>query len=655
MAHEGKRTLTEKQVRPHLADPEDALEPGKEVGLRVDQTLSHDASGTMAFQEFEALGLPRVQTQRSVNYVDHNTLQIGPENADDHRYLQTAAAKFGVTFSKAGNGICHQVHLERFSMPGKTLLGADSHTPTCGAMGMLAIGAGGLDVAAAMAGVPYGLMFPEIVLIRLSGRLRPWVSAKDVALTLLKIFGTHGNVGRVFEFSGEGLSGLSVPERATIANMGTECGVTTSIFPSDSITKAFLESQGREQDWRPLWADEGAEYAETLDLSLDGIVPLIACPDSPGNVKEVKEVQGLKVDQVCVGSCTNSSYQDLMTVAGILDGGSVHRDVSLVVAPGSRQTLQMISRSLGLSTLYGCGARVQESACGFCLGAGQSPPTNGVSLRTSNRNFSGRSGTRTAEVYLASPETAAVSALRGEITDPRTWEAPYPRNRAQPANVVIDDRLLIPPAGSPEGVRVDKGPHMAPVPVNPPLPEEIKGEVTLKVGDQVTTDDIVPSGSRMKYRSNIPEYAKFSFEHIDSTFHERAKKIQNKTLSNIIVAGISYGQGSSREHASLCLSYLNVKAILAKTIERIHRSNLINFGIIPCELNNQLDYNAIKQGDVLVIKDVRRSICEDGSLSVFNESQGNVVPVTVSLTAREKDILLAGGAIPYLRGKLGTR
>ncbi|MFH0844167.1 MAG: aconitate hydratase, partial [Pseudomonadota bacterium] len=551
-------------------------------------------------------------------------------------------------FSKAGNGICHQVHLERFAVPGKTLLGADSHTPTCGAVGMIAIGAGGLDVAIALGGGPFYLINPKVIQIYLRGQLRPWTSAKDVALTVLEIFTTHGNVGSVLEYGGEGIRNLSVPERATITNMGTECGVTTSIFPSDEKTLEFLKAQGREKDWAPLAADKGTQYDRVVEIDMSQIEPKLACPSSPGNVKKVRDMGRVKVDQVCIGSCTNASYRDIKMVSEILKDKKIHPDVSLGVSAGSRQVLQMVTRESALGAILASGARLHESVCGFCLGAGQSPQSDGISLRTSNRNFLGRSGTKSALVYLVSPETAAASALKGEITDPRDLDMAYPLID-MPETFVSDDSLFIWPSKDPEDIHLYRGPHMGSLPMNTPLPETIAGEVTIKVGDKVTTDHIVPSGSRMKYRSNIAKYAEFLFEVLDPSFHDRALRIRDEGRHNIIIGGYSYGQGSSREHAALCPMYLGVKAVIAKSIERIHRSNLINFGIVPFIFANEADYDWILQGDELAIHDIRRVLEKNGMVTVMNTTRNENFTVSIELSDREKEIIFAGGSLRYIR------
>jgi len=645
------KSITQKILEEHLV--EGKWEPGKEIAIKVDQTLTQDATGTMAYLQFEAMGIPHVKTELSVSYVDHNTVQIGFENADDHKYLQTVAAKYGIIYSRAGNGICHQVHLERFGKPGKTLLGSDSHTPTGGGIGMIAIGAGGLDVAVAMAGGPFYLTCPKVIKINLKGKLRPWCSAKDVVLKMLEIFTTKGNVGCVFEYGGEGVKTLSVPERATITNMGAECGVTTSVFPSDEVTKKFLKAQDREEDWIEIKADPDAEYWKEIDLDLSEIVPLTAYPHSPGNVKPVKDFEGMDVDQVCLGSCTNSSYKDLMTAAKILKGRVAHPNVSFVIAPGSRQVLQNIERDGGLIDLISAGARIAESACGFCIGNSQSPKTNAVSLRTSNRNFLGRSGTKSANVYLVSPETAAAAVITGKMTDPRDLEKmgiKYPEIKI-PKKFYIDDNMFIYPSDKPDAIKIYRGPNIGDPPASQPLPENIHGEVTIKVGDKITTDHIIPAGSKMKYRSNVPKYSEFLFEVVDPTFYERAKKIKDSGRDNIIVGGESYGQGSSREHAALCPMYMGVKAVIAKSLERIHTANLINFGIIPLTFKNEKDYDKIEQGDELQIPKIREIIKKNDVLKVKDITKNFEFEVEYNLSDRQKEIILAGGTLAYMKNK----
>ena len=641
--------IVQKILEKHII--EGKWEPGKEIAIKIDQTLTQDATGTMAYLQFEAMGAKKVKTELSVSYVDHNTVQIGFENADDHKYLQSVAAKYGIIYSRAGNGICHQVHLERFGKPGKTLLGSDSHTPTGGGIGMVAIGAGGLDVAVAMAGGPFYLTCPKVIKINLKGKLKPWCSAKDVVLKMLETFTTKGNVGCVFEYNGEGVKTLSVPERATITNMGAECGVTTSVFPSDETTKAFLKAQGREKDWIEMKADSDAVYDKEIDLDLSTIVPLTAFPHSPGNIKTVKELEGIEVDQVCLGSCTNSSYKDLMTVAKILKGKTAHPNVSFVIAPGSKQVLQNIERDGGLIDLISAGARIAESACGFCIGNSQSPKTDSVSLRTSNRNFLGRSGTKSANVYLVSPETAAAAVITGKMTDPRDLEKTgikYP-NVKMPDKFFIDDSMFIYPTDHPEKIKIYRGPNIGEPPSSLPMPESITGEITLKVEDQITTDHIIPAGSKMKYRSNVPKYSEFLFEVVDPKFYERAKKIKESGKANILVAGLSYGQGSSREHAALCPMYMGTKAVIAKSFERIHTANLINFGIIPLTFKNESDYNKIDQGDDIVIPDIRKIIEKGGPLKVKDKTKGTEIQVNYNLSDRQREIILAGGTLAYMK------
>ena len=642
------RTLTQKILEPHIVEGE--YRSGGEIGIRIDQTLTQDATGTMAYLQFEAMGLERVRTDHSVSFIDHNTIQIGFENADDHRYLQTVAAKYGISFSRAGNGICHQVHLERFGKPGTTLLGSDSHTPTGGGIGQIAIGAGGLDVALAMAGEPFFLACPRVIRINLTGSLQPWVSAKDVILKILEIFSTKGNVGCVFEYGGPGVNTLTVPERATIANMGAECGVTTSIFPSDDETRTFLRAQAREKDWVALQADPGAVYEKEVTLDLAEIVPLAATPHSPGNISTVAALEGTAVDQVCVGSCTNSSFRDLMVVAKILKGRKVHPGVSFILAPGSRQVVDMLARNGAMADLIETGVRLEENACGFCIGNSQSPQTDAVSLRTSNRNFLGRSGTKSAQVFLVSPETAAAAVITGVITDPRTLDMPYPAVET-PETFLVDDSMILPPSPDPAGVRIYRGPNIGEPPVNDPLPETIAGVVTIKVNDNITTDHIIPAGSRMKYRSNVPRYSEFLFEVVDPGFHDRARDIRDSHRHNIIVGGVSYGQGSSREHAALCPMFMGVKAVLAKSFERIHAANLINFGILPLTFKNEDDYDTIAQGDELEIPGARKRIAAGEPLTVKNRTRDIEIPVDCTLSERARNLVLAGGMLSYIKHK----
>lgn len=642
------KNVVQKVLEPHIV--EGKWETGKEIGIRIDQTLTQDATGTMAYLQFEAMGVPRVKTELSVSYVDHNTVQIGYENADDHRYLQSVAAKYGIIYSRAGNGICHQVHLERFARPGKTLLGSDSHTPTAGGIGSIAIGAGGLDVAVAMAGGPFYLTCPRVFKINLTGKLQPWVSAKDIILQVLEILTVKGNVGVALEYGGDGVATLSVPDRATITNMGAETGVTFSLFPSDKVTRAFLQAQGRPDDWVQILPDRDATYDRVIDIDLTKLVPLAAYPHSPGNIKTVKELAGLEVNQVCLGSCTNSSYKDLMTVAAILKGQKAHPNVSFVVAPGSRQVLENISRDGGLTALLSAGARLAESACGFCIGNSQSPQTAGVSVRTSNRNFEGRSGTKDAQVYLTSPETAAAAVITGKLTDPRTLEKKgiaYPQVRV-PKSFYVDDSMFICPPKSGKNVEIFRGPNIGEPPASTAMPETIAGMITIKVGDKITTDHIIPAGDKMKYRSNVPKYSEFVFFPVDQKFYERARKIQGEGKQNIIVAGLSYGQGSSREHAALCPMYLGVKAVIAKSMERIHTDNLINFGIIPLTFKSEADYNQVEQGDELEIPEIRKIIQTGGELVVKNKTKGTQFSVAYSLSERQKATILAGGTLALM-------
>ncbi|HOW56532.1 MAG TPA: aconitate hydratase [Smithellaceae bacterium] len=636
------KNLVEKILEAHLIAGQ--YIPGEEIGIRIDQTLTQDATGTMAYLQLEAMNVPRVKTELSVSYIDHNTIQIGYENADDHRYLQSVAQKYGIVLSRAGNGICHQVHLERFGVPGKTLIGSDSHTPTCGALGMIAIGAGGLDVAQAMAGEPFYLICPKVVKINLTGKLQPWVSAKDIILKVLEIFTTKGNVGTVFEYGGDGVAHLTVPERATIANMGAECGVTTSIFPSDKMTWLFLHSQQRENAFDEILPDKSAKYERVVNIDLAKIEPLTARPHSPDNIGTVRNMNGIAVDQVCLGSCTNSSYKDLVTVAKILKGRVVHPDVSFIIAPGSRQVLENLFHEGHLADLIASGARLMENACGFCIGNSQSPKSGAVSLRTSNRNFLGRSGTMDAQVYLVSPETAAAAVITGRFTDPRDLGIDYPHVK-MPKNIIVDDNLIIRPDITKSGSEIVRGPNIGAPPANSPLPETIDATATIKVGDKITTDHIIPAGARMKYRSNIPRYSEFVFENVDADFAKRAQANKAAGKHNIIVAGLSYGQGSSREHAAICPMYLGVRAVIAKSFERIHTANLINFGILPLTFRNESDYDKITQGDELAIANVRELIAAGKDLPIQNKTKGFSFSVKCNLSARQKQIVLAGGAL----------
>ncbi len=627
-----------------------SLEPGRELTIRIDQTLTQDATGTMAYLQLEAMGAERLQTELSVSYVDHNTLQDGCENADDQKYLQTVAAKYGILYSRAGNGICHQVHLERFARPGKTLLGSDSHTPTAGGIGCLAIGAGGLDVAAAMAQGTFTLAAPSLCRVDLAGKLAPWVSAKDVILEMLRRLTTKGNVGFIVEYAGPGVRTLSVPERATIANMGAEMGVTSSIFPSDSATRRFLAAEGRAEHWIELEPEPGAAYEKRVEVDLSALEPLAATPHSPGNIAKVREIAGTPVDQVCVGSCTNSSYRDLMTVAKMLEGRRVHPNVSLVVAPASRQVMEMIAASGGLAALVAAGARINECACGFCIGIGQAPRSYAVSLRTSNRNFLGRSGTQSANVYLVSPQVAAAAAITGVITDPRELGSEPPAVRL-PKKFHVDDAMILQPPADRSKVEIYRGAGIGLPPVAEPLKERIAGEVAIKVGDKVTTDHIIPAGSRMKYRSNVAKYSEFVFENVDATFAGRAAANKKSGLDNVIVAGLSYGQGSSREHAALCPMHLGVRMVAAKSIERIHRSNLINFGIVPATFAREADYDRLQQGDRVEVPELRARIAAGKDLELAVPAKNLTIALRCELGPREREIILAGGLLNYVKSK----
>ncbi|MDD7185047.1 MAG: aconitate hydratase [Oscillospiraceae bacterium] len=641
-------TLTEKILKAHLVDGE--MIKGQEIGIRIDQTLTQDATGTMAYLEFEAMGVPRVKTERSVAYIDHNTLQNGFENADDHRFIGSVAKKHGIYFSRPGNGICHQVHLERFGIPGKTLIGSDSHTPTGGGIGMIAIGAGGLDVAVAMGGGAYYITCPKVVKVNLTGKLQPWVAAKDVILEVLKRMSVKGGVGKVIEYCGEGVKTLSVPERATITNMGAELGATTSIFPSDENTREFLKAQCREEVWTPLSADEDAVYDEEININLSELVPLAACPHSPDNVKSVEEIGNMKIDQVCIGSCTNSSLLDMLKVAHILKGKTVHPDVSLSIAPGSKQVLNMLAQNGALSIMIEAGARILESACGPCIGMGQSPNSKGISLRTFNRNFLGRSGTKDGQIYLVSPEMAAVSAITGVLTDPRTL-GDMPEFKL-PEVFSINDNMIVPPVAEADmdNVEILRGPNIKPFPETAPLMDTIDAPCSLKVGDNITTDHIMPAGAKiLPLRSNIPAISQHCFTVCDEEFPKRAKKLGK----SIIVGGSNYGQGSSREHAALAPLYLGVKAVLVKSFARIHRANLINAGILPLTFVNESDYDNISQGDELLLADVRKDVeAGKSELTIVNKTNGKEIPVLCELSGRTKDIMLAGGLLDYTRESL---
>ena len=634
-------TLAQKIISEHLLSG--TMQPGEEIALRMDQTLTQDATGTMAYLELEAMGIDRVRTELSVAYVDHNTLQSGFENPDDHRYIQSVAARYGVRYSRPGNGICHQVHLERFGVPGKTLIGSDSHTPTAGGLGMLAFGAGGLDVAVAMGGGAYCITMPKLYRVELTGRLRPFVTAKDVSLEILRILSVKGGVGAILEWGGEGVKTLTVPERATITNMGAELGATTSLFPSDEITLDFLTRQGRAEVYRPLAADADAVYDRVIEIDLSALEPLIACPHMPDRVVPVCSLQGTKVDQVCVGSCTNSSLTDMRRVAAIWAGRTIAPSVSVSVSPGSRQVLSMLSQDGSLSAILASGARLLECACGPCIGMGFSPNSGGVSLRTFNRNFEGRSGTADAKVYLVSPETAAASALTGVITDPRTLP-PLPE-LPLPERYLADDSavLLPPPAAEAASVEVLRGPNIRPIPEGRPLPDALRLPVSLKVGDDITTDHIMPAGAKiLPYRSNVPKLSEFCFAVCDPAFSERAKTLG----SNAVVGGLNYGQGSSREHAALVPLYLGVRAVVAKSFARIHVANLINAGIVPLVFENAADYDALSQGDVLELSDIHAGLSSGRVVARCGERE---IALTARFTDRQRAILLAGGLLNYTK------
>jgi aconitate hydratase len=638
--------LTQKLIKSHLVSGD--MTPGEEIALRIDQTLSQDATGTLSYLQFEAIGVPRVRTQLSVSYVDHNMLQGDFRNADDHVYLQDVAAKYGLYYSRPGNGICHQVHLERFAVPGTTLLGTDSHTPTCGGMGVLAIGAGGLDVAIAMAGSPYNLRMPRVLGVELYGRLQPGVTAKDIIFEILRRLTVKGGVGKVLEYCGPGAANLDVPERATITNMGAELGATTSLFPSDARTLAYLTRQQRAQDFSEQAPDPDATYDEHMRLDLDALEPLIACPDSPDNVCPISEVRGIPVNQVAIGSCTNSSYSDLMTVAVMLKGKTVHPNVSLVITPGSRQVLHMIARNGALADLIAAGARILESACGPCAGMGQVPSYNAVSVRSFNRNFPGRSGGLENRVYLASPTACAAAALAGEIADPREFATEY---IGLPDTYLVDDSGIFPPAAQPETIEIRRGPNIQPLPTRADLEGSLIGEVLLKLGDNISTDHILPAGPQvLPLRSNVPAIAEYLFRYVDPTFVERVKA----KGGGFIVAAQNYGQGSSREHAALCPMFFGVKAILAKSFARIHRDNLINYAVLPLAFSDEADYDALDPDDQLEMHDLRQRL-EDGAtrIPVYNRTKQTTFETTLELTDRERQIVLAGGLLRYVGKESG--
>ncbi|MDD4264019.1 MAG: aconitate hydratase [Firmicutes bacterium] len=634
--------ITQKIIKSHLVSGE--MVPGKEIGIKIDQTLTQDATGTMAYLQFRAMDIPTVKTQLSVSYVDHNTLQSDFKNADDHRFLQTVASKHGIYFSKPGNGICHQVHLERFGKPAKTLLGSDSHTPTGGGIGMLAIGAGGLDVAVAMAGQPFYLPMPKIVRVELKNSLKPWVSAKDVILHLLSLISVKGGVNKIMEYGGEGVTTLSVPERATITNMGAELGATTSIFPSDNNTKKFLEAQGRLKDFTPLTSDSDATYDEVIVINLAELEPLAACPHSPDNIMPIKDLD-LTVNQVVIGSCTNSSYTDMKRISEILKGKKVHPEVSLAIAPGSRQVLEMLARDGSLANLISAGARILESACGPCIGMGQAPNSGGITLRTFNRNFEGRSGTKDASVYLVSPETAAASALSSKITDPRTLGAYIPVN--MPEKYLLDDSMILAPSNQPEKVTVVLGPNIKPVPIGEPLKSQMELPISIKVGDNITTDHIMPAGAKvLPFRSNIPAISEFVFSAIDPGFSNRSKELGQ----SIIIGGQNYGQGSSREHAALAPMYLGVRVVIAKSFARIHKANLVNFGILPLEFKDPADFDFLEQNDTLLLDNLLTDL-RGGTVNITNRRTGRKIELTVDLSPRQLDVIEKGGLLAFTKAK----
>lgn len=637
-------TLTEKILSAHLVEGE--MIKGNEIGIKIDQTLTQDATGTMAYLEFEAMGVPRAKTEKSVAYIDHNTLQSGFENADDHRFIGSVCKKHGTYFSRPGNGICHQVHLERFGIPGKTLIGSDSHTPTGGGIGMIAIGAGGMDVAVAMGGGTYYITCPKVVKVNLTGKLNPWVSAKDVILEVLKRLSVKGGVGKVIEYCGEGIRTLSVPERATITNMGAELGATTSIFPSDENTRLFLAAQGREEDYTPLEADSDAVYDETVDINLSELIPLAACPHSPDNVKSISEIGKMKIDQVCIGSCTNSSLLDMLKVAHILKGKTVNPGVSLAIAPGSKQVLNMLAENGALAIMIDAGARILESACGPCIGMGQSPNSKGISLRTFNRNFEGRSGTKDGQIYLVSPETAAISAINGYLTDPREiGEMP---SFEIPKLFKINDNMVVPPIAEDkmDTVEILRGPNIKPFPVSGPLDENIEAQVSLKVGDNITTDHIMPAGAKiLPLRSNIPKISEYCFAVCDEHFHDRALEMGK----SIIIGGSNYGQGSSREHAALAPLYLGVKAVITKSFARIHMANLVNAGIVPMTFADESDYDKIEQSDLLEIHDIIGQLKKGDTVTVTDKTKNFDFTANVTLSERQREMLFAGGLLNYTK------
>ncbi len=651
-----KGTVAYKILEKHLVKGK--LIPGEEIGIKIDQTLTQDATGTMAYLQFEAMGVKRVKTELSVSYIDHNMLQTDFRNPDDHKYLMSVAKRYGIYLSKPGNGICHQVHVERFAVPGKTLIGSDSHTPTSGGVGMIAIGAGGLDVAAAMAGEPFFIKMPKIVGVKLTGKMPPWVTAKDIILELLRRLTVKGGLGKIFEYFGEGIKELSVPERATITNMGAELGATTSIFPSDEITREYLKAQGREKDWIELMPDPDAEYDEIIEINLSELEPLIAQPHSPDNVVPVKEIEGIKVDQVVIGSCTNSSFVDLMRTATMLEGKRIHPDVVFAVAPGSKQALELITQNGALLNFLKAGARILETACGPCIGMGYAPPSRGVSLRSFNRNFEGRSGTKDAKVYLASPEVCVASAVTGEITDPRRFAE---RNGAKwirvemPERFPYGDEAIIEPLPEEEAEKVEiyRGPNIKPLPEFDPMPSPIEGEVALIVGDNITTDHIMPAGAKiLPLRSNIYAISEYVYHYVDPEFVERAKNIRDvKKKASIIIGGENYGQGSSREHAALAPRFLGVRVVIAKSFARIHHTNLVNFGIIPLEFTDKNDYQKFSLGDELRIDNVIEALKEGRDIIIRNITTGEEIRLTYNLAPRQREILLAGGLLNWIKSR----
>ncbi len=651
-----KGTVAYKILESHLVSGK--LIPGEEIAIKIDQTLTQDATGTMAYLQFEAMGVDRVKTELSVSYIDHNMLQTDYKNPDDHKYLMSVAKRYGIWLSKPGNGICHQVHLERFAKPGKTLLGSDSHTPTSGGIGMIAIGAGGLDVASAMAGEPFYMKMPKIVGVHLKGKLPDWVTAKDIILELLRRLTVKGGVGKIFEYFGEGIKELSVPERATITNMGAELGATTSIFPSDEITRAYLRAQGREEDWIELLPDPDAEYDEIIEIDLSQLEPLIACPHSPDNVVPVREVEGIKVDQVVIGSCTNSSFVDLTRAAKLLEGRKVHPDVVFAVAPGSKQALELITQNGTLLTFLKAGARILESACGPCIGMGFAPPSGGVSVRSFNRNFEGRSGTPDAKVYLASPEVCVACAIAGEIIDPRKLGVQWVKVE-MPERFPYGDEAFIEPLPEEEAKKVEiyRGPNIKPLPEFDELPESIEGEVSLIVGDNITTDHIMPAGAKiLPLRSNIYAISEYVYHYVDPDFVKRAKEIRDqKGKANIIVGGENYGQGSSREHAALAPRFLGVRAVLAKSFARIHHANLVNFGIVPLEFKHKEDYNKFSLGDEILIPELESRLQEGKEIVVINKTTGEEVLCTYNLTPKQVSVLIKGGLLNWIKSKQGVK